>query len=285
MRYYHLDLGTHFPRHPKGDDMLTKRSTRNAKIAIALGSALMLTSGYTAVAADKSDDDAWRENGFTSVTQLKDAAVKNGLTCPMFVTAELPLTDTESLTMGICNPEGDDLSDGVMVVNDNPIIIKTLAEGFLEDPEMKIDTVLVGKNWLLAAPDAAVPQLYYNFFGDVMTRDEKGVPSLVPEAGRKYSSLTNLRDATVAAGLHCPKWELGESNSASIKPGACYTEKGDFILSYYWVDDPSLLPSMAASTGDDPILIGPNWLLWAEQPELIALLAPTMGGQMGLAGE
>jgi len=235
---------------------------------------------------EKSDDDVWREDGFTSLEQLRDAATRRGLKCAEFQAVDVPIGEAETLPLGICDPDGEQMSDGVMMILDDQAVLQTIAESFLEDPEMQINTVLVGKNWLLVAPDAVVPALYYDFFGEVMTRDEDGVPSFVPLEGRTYSTLTNLRDATVAAGLHCPVWELGETNSAHLQPGACYTEDHDFILSYYWSDDPAVIWDAAASLGDEePILIGPNWLLWAEHPELIALLAPTMGGQMGFVGE
>lgn len=95
-------------------------------------------------------------------------------------------------------------------------------------------------------------------------------PSSTPSPSKtgpvSYGSVTELRDAAVAAGYDCPSWEQENNVTLAAESGAC--SDADVFMTFTGEDDRdelvANLKAMATETIGVTLLVGPNWVINTE---------------------
>lgn len=96
-----------------------------------------------------------------------------------------------------------------------------------------------------------------------------------PEA-RRYQSVTELRDAAVAAGYDCPDWR--ETNVVAAAAGSGTCSSSDVFSVYLTEQDVSTAAGRLKTLGVSA-LAGPNWII-NTRPEHLQGLQEKMGGMI-----
>jgi hypothetical protein len=103
-----------------------------------------------------------------------------------------------------------------------------------------------------------------------------------PVQAKSFSTVVQLRDVAIAAGLPCPNWKQGNLVSAAAQSGDC---SGSAVLSTYTtaislqrgIDNLQSMNAMMKTARIKlmPFLVGPNWIInWPK----VATLVGGMGG-------
>lgn len=82
-----------------------------------------------------------------------------------------------------------------------------------------------------------------------------------------YGTVAELKDAAVAGGYYCAKWDQNNKVTKAAQSGTC---SGQDVFSIYstTADRDSVVSTMKALTPDDMhLVVGPNWILNAPSPE------------------
>lgn len=100
-------------------------------------------------------------------------------------------------------------------------------------------------------------------------------PSSTEVLVQEYSSVTELKDAAVAAGYECPSWTQSNHVTAAAQSGSCSDED---VFSTY-LSETAVQDNVEdlKSFGEIHLLVGPNWIINVEQPSL-DMLAEGLGG-------
>lgn len=136
---------------------------------------------------------------------------------------------------------------------------------------MKRTTAMAFSGLVLAgcsgATDAAKPPAT----SSTMKAPASSTPA--PVVAQSYSTVVELKDAAIAAGLPCPRWRQTNVVTLAAESGTC---SSDSVLSTY-ATSAALQRSLDAFLSfpiKSVILVGPNWIINAEQ-------APTLAAAMG----
>lgn len=100
-------------------------------------------------------------------------------------------------------------------------------------------------------------------------------PSSTEVVVQEYSSVTELRDAAVAAGYECPSWTQSNHVTAAAQSGSC----SDVDVFSTYLSEAAVQDNVEGlkSFGEIHLLVGPNWIINIEQPAL-DMLAAGLGG-------
>jgi len=96
-------------------------------------------------------------------------------------------------------------------------------------------------------------------------------PTQAPRA--TFGTVTELRDALVAAGYPCPAWEQTDVVSAAAQSGSC--SDADVLSVYVGTEGRDVVVATLKELGGASLLVGDNWIL--NSPDAPALQAK-MGG-------
>jgi len=147
------------------------RSGRIAASALVLGAALSLASAAPAWSDDPSGGE------MSTPVELRDIAVSYGLECDEYSDEVVPFEPTGvDLYVELCNPADPAAANGLIILTegDDPTTVRMAAALLLETPEAKVDTVLLGENWLLVAPEKVTSAMIRERKPQIMTRDPEG---------------------------------------------------------------------------------------------------------------
>jgi hypothetical protein len=104
-----------------------------------------------------------------------------------------------------------------------------------------------------------------------------------PPSAQRYATVEALKDATVGAGYACPAWVQDDVIPFAAESGTCSEESvvnpDVFMTLANQADLDEQLPvfeSKVAVTG--ALLIGPNWIINADNVPSITRLATKLGG-------
>jgi hypothetical protein len=105
-----------------------------------------------------------------------------------------------------------------------------------------------------------------------------------PVQARSFSTVAELRDMAVAAGLPCPSWKQDNKVSAAAQSGDCSAAS---VLSTYTtdislqrgIDNLESMNQMMKQAKMKPtaFLVGPNWIInWPKVPTLVSDMGGTV---------
>lgn len=97
--------------------------------------------------------------------------------------------------------------------------------------------------------------------------------SPTPTIKATYGTVTELRDALVAAGYECPAWEQADQVKLAAQSGSC--SDADVLSVYVGAEDRDVVVATLKEFGGASLLVGENWIL--NSPEAPAFQAK-MGG-------
>lgn len=92
-------------------------------------------------------------------------------------------------------------------------------------------------------------------------------------AAKSYRSVKALVSALKAAGYICPSWETDDGTALSLESGSC-SEMDRFSIYASQADVQAMVDRLAAdswSRGKVTWLVGPNWIITAEEADLVRM--------------
>lgn len=102
-------------------------------------------------------------------------------------------------------------------------------------------------------------------------------PGVVADA--TYSTVAALRDAAVEAGLDCPEFKPRDGMALAAEAADCSPSTVLMIYSSQERRDEQVdtLKELSADIGGAVLLVGPNWVVNADEPDL-ERIQPALGG-------
>ena len=100
-------------------------------------------------------------------------------------------------------------------------------------------------------------------------RDAKSTPTPSQEPADTYATVTDLRDAFVAAGGACPDWRQTDRVKLAAQSGDC---SDSTVLSIYSseTDRDQIVENLKSFGMGVHLLVGENWIVNVEAPERYA---------------
>lgn len=105
-----------------------------------------------------------------------------------------------------------------------------------------------------------------------------------PPVAATFPSVEALRDAVVATGYPCPNWEQHDRVTRAVQSGSC-SDSDVFSIYLNEAEVSDAADALEALGGGSTLLLGPNWLINAEEAHLEGLQAGLGGAIRILDGE